>query len=54
MDHDTTLAQPLETVFGHLAASSRLASWLPGVAAVQARAGPPTGIGVTALPLMLG
>jgi hypothetical protein len=47
MDHDTTLAQPLAAVFGHLAAPSRLADWLPEVAAVQAAAGPPAGIGVT-------
>jgi hypothetical protein len=47
MDHDTTLAQPLAAVFGHLAAPARLADWLPDVAAVQAAAGPPAGIGVT-------
>lgn len=47
MDHDTTLAWPLAAVFGHLAAPSRLADWLPEVAAVRAEAGQPAGIGVT-------
>ena len=47
MDHDATLARPLAAVFSHLAAPSRLADWLPEVAAVQAEAGPPAGIGVT-------
>jgi len=47
MNHDTTLAQPLAAVFAYLAAPARLAGWLPEVAAVQAEAGPPAGIGVT-------
>jgi uncharacterized protein YndB with AHSA1/START domain len=47
VDHDTTLTRPLAVVFGHLAAPSRLADWLPEVAAVQAEAGQPAGIGVT-------
>jgi uncharacterized protein YndB with AHSA1/START domain len=47
VDHDTTLARPLAAVFGHLAAPSRLAGWLPEVAAVQAEAGQPAGVGVT-------
>lgn len=47
MNHEVTLAQPLAAVFGHLAAPSRLADWLPDVAGVQAGAGQPAGIGVT-------
>jgi len=47
MNHEVMLAQPLAAVFGHLAAPSRLADWLPEVAGVQARPGQPTGIGVT-------
>jgi hypothetical protein len=47
MNHEVTVAQPLAAVFGHLAAPSRLADWLPEVAGVQAGAGQPTGIGVT-------
>jgi uncharacterized protein YndB with AHSA1/START domain len=46
MDHDTTLARPLAAVFSHLAAPALLADWLPEVAAVQAEAGQPAGIGV--------
>ena len=47
MNHEVMLAQPLAAVFGHLAAPSRLADWLPEVAGVQAGAGQPAGIGVT-------
>ena len=47
MDHDATLARPLAAVFSHLAAPSRLADWLPEVAAVQAEAWPSAGIGLT-------
>lgn len=47
MDHDATLAQPLAAVFGYLAVPSRLAGWLPDVAAVQAADEQPGGIGVT-------
>jgi uncharacterized protein YndB with AHSA1/START domain len=47
VDHDTTLDRPLAAVFDYLAAPSRLAGWLPEVAAVQAEAGQPAGIGVT-------
>ena len=47
VDQDTTLARPLAAVFGHLAAPSRLADWLPELAVVRAEAGQPAGIGVT-------
>ncbi|HEY3952733.1 MAG TPA: SRPBCC family protein [Streptosporangiaceae bacterium] len=47
MDHGVTLERSLAAVFGHLAAPARLADWLPEVAAVQAAAGQPAGIGVT-------
>jgi hypothetical protein len=47
MNHEVMLTQPLAAVFGHLAAPSRLADWLPEVAGVQAGAGQPAGIGVT-------
>lgn len=46
MDHEATLARPLAAVFGHLAAPTRLADWLPEVAAVQAEAGQPAETGV--------
>lgn len=47
MNDEVMLSQPLAAVFGHLAAPSRLADWLPAVAGVQADAGQPTGIGDT-------
>jgi Polyketide cyclase / dehydrase and lipid transport len=47
MNHEVMLAQPLAAVFGHLAAPSRLADWLPEVTGVQADDGQPAGIGIT-------
>jgi hypothetical protein len=47
MDHEVMVPQPLAAVFGHLAAPSLLAGWLPEVAGVRAGAGQPTGIGAT-------